>query len=152
VPAGRSASPGWLAPASVAQPVRNGLVRSRLVVVPTRPRPVEGPVEVVSCLAALLGGDVAVDVGSDGVRGVAQVLLHDLRVGTGGQEEAGSRVPQGVEVHALQSGPTGQGLEAPQYVARFQRRSHFGGEDEILVDPCPPCPLSILELLVTMCS
>jgi hypothetical protein len=61
--------------------------------------PAERGVEPVSRLALLLGGtDMAVDVRSNGVGRVAQVLLDDLRVRPRRQQEARRRVTQRVQV------------------------------------------------------
>src|SRR5687767_543457 len=79
--------------------------------------PAERLVEPVGRLTLLCGTDVAVDVGRDGVRRVAKVLLDDLGVGSGRQQEARRGVPQGVQGNAAEAGSLREDLEAPQHVA-----------------------------------
>jgi len=90
-----------------------------------QPSPPQRLVEPVCRLAAQAGTDVAVDVCGDRVRRVAQVFLDDLGVRAGSEQEAGSRVPEGVQMHALEAGPFREELEPPQYVARLQRRPNL---------------------------
>ena len=75
----------------------------------TRPKgqrrsPAERLVEPVGGLALLGGNDVAVDVGGDHVGRVPEVLLDDLGVRAGGQQEARGGVPEGVQGDAAEAG------------------------------------------------
>ncbi len=80
------------------------------------------------------GTDVAVGVGGDRVGRVAEVLLDDLRVRTGGWQAAGRRAPEGVQVDAGQACGR-QAVRAPQHVPRLERRPDFRGEDESVLSP-----------------
>src|SRR4051794_15365893 len=80
-----------------------------------QPSPAQRLVEPVRSLALQSGPDVAIDVGGDRVRRVAEVFLDDLGVGAGGQQEAGGGVPQRVQVDALQAGALGQTFEAAKH-------------------------------------
>jgi hypothetical protein len=67
---------------------------------------------------------------------MAEVLLNDLCVRSGGQQEARGRVPQRVQVDVAQPGAMRERLEPSEHVARFQRCPDLGGEDEVAVPPC----------------
>ena len=78
---------------------------------------------------------MAGDLGRDRAGRVAEVLLDDLRVRAGGEQEARGRVPHRVQVDVAEADALGQGLEPSEYVAWFQRSADLGGEREIVVPP-----------------
>jgi hypothetical protein len=61
-------------------------------------------VQPVGGFSLLYGRDVAVD----GVGGVPEVLVHDLGVGAGGQQQARRRVPDRMEVDTGEARPHGE--------------------------------------------
>src|SRR3954462_6580313 len=103
-----------------------------------RSSPAQRLVEALCGLPSQARVDVAVDVGGDGVGRVAEVLLDDVGVGAGGQQEAGGRVPESVQMNSFEAGTLGEMLEAPQHVARLERRTEVGGEDQAVVPPVVP--------------
>jgi hypothetical protein len=80
---------------------------------------------------------VAVDVGRDGVRRVPEVLLDDLGVGSGCQQEARCGVPESVQGDAAEAGSLSENLEAPQDVAGLEGCPDLGGEDQAVLLPGP---------------
>ena len=64
-----------------------------------------------------------------------QVLLDDLGVGPGRQQEARRGVAQGVQGDAAETGALRQQLEPLQHVAGLERCTDLGGEDQPVLLP-----------------